>query len=198
MWVPKSRVWSPAESPLSIEDYFCFNIRSTSHGAIRLFSVTPVRSQTLFRYGIFESDSCDGFTPFSALYLTISITRPWNSGFIACSEKMNVLQSRLDDARDMLGAEYIPDDLTSKAEIFRFKASSGCDTAAQFLADLVAHLGRLLGVVEAECKQKAEQFKESLAINQISFDLLEFLEYYHQEGAVHADYVGIEKGDLDI
>jgi len=41
-------------------------------------------------------------------------------------QKMNVLQSKLDDARDILGAEHVPEDLTSKAEVFGFKASSGC------------------------------------------------------------------------
>jgi hypothetical protein len=38
---------------------------------------------------------------------------------------MGVLQSRLDDARDILEAEHTAEDLTSKAEVFGFNAASG-------------------------------------------------------------------------
>ena len=41
---------------------------------------------------------------------------------------------------------------------------------------------------------RAERFRESLANNKISVDLLE---YYYEEGAVYASNVGIEKDDLD-
>jgi len=44
----------------------------------------------------------------------------------------------------------------------------------------VTHLGKLLEVVEAECKQKAKQ-----------------LEYYYEEGALYAANIGIQSNDLD-
>ncbi|KAJ8583780.1 hypothetical protein M405DRAFT_884670 [Rhizopogon salebrosus TDB-379] len=107
---------------------------------------------------------------------------------------MGVLQSKLDDARDILEAENTPEDLTSKAEVFGFNAASGDDTASQYLADLVTHLGKLLEVVEAECRQKAKRLEESLANNQIPFELLE---YYYEEGALYAANIGIQCNDLD-
>jgi hypothetical protein len=39
---------------------------------------------------------------------------------------MKVLRSRLDDARTLLGAEQLPEDLATKAEAFGFNASTGC------------------------------------------------------------------------
>lgn len=68
-------------------------------------------------------------------------------------QKMKVLRSRLDDARTLLGAEQLPGDLTTNAEFFGFNASIKCEVAAEYVADLVIHLAKLLEVVEAECKQ---------------------------------------------
>ncbi|KAJ8583782.1 hypothetical protein M405DRAFT_884672 [Rhizopogon salebrosus TDB-379] len=110
---------------------------------------------------------------------------------------MNVLRSRLNDIRDILDAEHVQEDLITMARSFGFKASSGWigDTAAQYLTELVTHLGKLLEVVEMECKEQAKEVEEALANNQISFDLLE---YYYEEGGVYTEYVGIGQGDLDI
>lgn len=110
-------------------------------------------------------------------------------------QKMKVLRSRLDDARTLLGAEQLPGDLTTNAEVFGFNASTGCEVAAEYVADLVIHLAKLLEVVEAECKQTVKRFEESLSNNQISYDLLE---YYYEEGTPYIYNSGLLHNGLDV
>ncbi|KAG0707017.1 hypothetical protein DFH29DRAFT_995335 [Suillus ampliporus] len=169
-----NRQWVDTSSPPFIpgaNDYFYLNIRSESQGGNDFSSVLNSFLRTVF------VDNKPLEYPIHRLF-----------------QKMKVLRSGLDDARDALGAEQIPENLTSKAEVFGFNASSGCEAAAQYLADLVTHLGKLLEVVETECKQTAKQFEDSLSKSQISFDLLE---YYYEEGAWYAYNFGIHVEDVD-
>ncbi|KAG1751272.1 uncharacterized protein EDB91DRAFT_1078092 [Suillus paluster] len=159
---------------LDADNYFHLNIRSEKKSSLVFSNFSPVLDS--FLHTVFVDDK-DLEYPIHRLF-----------------QKMKVLRSRLDDARNISGVERLPEDLTSKAEVFGFKGPS-CEAAAQYFADLVAHLEQLLEVVEVECKQTAKQFEESLSNNQISFDLLE---YYYEEGAWYAHNLGIENNDVDI
>ncbi|KAJ8583781.1 hypothetical protein M405DRAFT_937017 [Rhizopogon salebrosus TDB-379] len=178
LWISGSP--PPRVIPRDIDDYFYLNVRSKGKGdntSLVFSDFSPVLESLL-----------------RIVFADVDRNTPLEYPIHRLFQKMDVLRSRLNDARDILSVEDIPKDLTSKAEVFGFKASSGCDAVAQYLADLVTHLGKLLEIVEAEGKEKAERFRESLANNKISVDLLE---YYYEEGAVYASNVGIEKDDLD-
>ncbi|KAG1751271.1 uncharacterized protein EDB91DRAFT_1297671 [Suillus paluster] len=164
--------------PVTIDDYFYLNIRTDSHGeksSLVFSNFSPVLDS--FLRTVFVDDKRLEY-PIHRLF-----------------QKIKALQSRLDDARNILGGEQVPEDLTSKAELFGFNTSSGCEAAVQYLTDLVTHLGKLLEVVEAECKQTVKQFEESLSNNQISFDLLE---YYYEEGAWYTYNFGSNFKDVDV
>ncbi|KAG0707016.1 hypothetical protein DFH29DRAFT_897954 [Suillus ampliporus] len=181
-WLPDMSRSPSLVSIGDVDDYFYLNVRSANQGE----KVSLVFSDF--------SSVLDSFlrTVFVDVDSTKSLEYPIHRLF----QKMEVLRSRLDDARNVLDSDEIPEDLASKAEAFGFNASSGCEVADQYLSDLVAHLGKLLEVVQAECKQTYfKQFEESLSNNQISFDLLE---YYYEEGAQYTYNGGICQNGVDI
>ncbi|KAG1750658.1 hypothetical protein EDD22DRAFT_957927 [Suillus occidentalis] len=181
MWVPdRYRSWSPTGIP-GVGDYFYFhlNVRSMSQGGkFSLSDLSPILDSFLR-------------TVFGNVYHDKPLEYPIHRLF----QKMKVLRSRLDEACTYLDAEQLPEDLATKAEVFGFNASTGCEVAAEFVADLVIHLGKLLEVVEAESKQSAKQLEELLSNNQISFDLLE---YYYEEGKSYIYNSGLLNNGLDV
>lgn len=181
LWVP-DRYKAPIRIP-GVDDYFYFylNVRSMSQGGIKSLVFSDL------------SPILDSFlrTVFGNVYHDKPLEYPIHRLF----QKMKVLRSRLDDARAYLDAEQLPEDLATKAEVFGFNASTGCEVAAEFVADLVIHLEKLLEVVEAESKQSAKQLEELLSNNQISFDLLE---YYYEEGKSYIYNSGLLNNGLDV
>ncbi|KAG1739331.1 hypothetical protein EDB19DRAFT_855418 [Suillus lakei] len=181
-WDPYNKQWMPdrcrSPSPVNSRhpnDYFYLNIRSESQGENPPIVISDFSSVLVsFLRTVFVDDKLLEY-PIHRLF-----------------QKIKVFRSRLEDARDLLGT---PEELSSMAETFGFNASSGCQAAAEYIGDLVMHLGKLLEVVEAECEQTAKKFEASLSNNQISFDLLE---YYYEEGAWYVHNIGIEFEDLDI
>jgi hypothetical protein len=129
------------------------------------------------------------------VFVDVDYDKPLEYPIHRLSQKMKVLRSRLDDARTFLDAEQLPEDLATKAEVFGFNASTGCEVAVEFVADLVIHLGKLLEVVEAESRQPVKQLEELLSNNQISFDLLE---YYYEEGKSYIYNSGLLNNGLDV
>lgn len=184
-WVPdRCRSWSP--SPVIIPGvgdyiYFYLNFRSMSQGGKK----SPVFSDF--------SPILDSFL--RTVFVDIDYDKPLECPIHRLSQKMKVLRSRLDDARTFLDAEQLPEDLATKAEVLGFNTSTGREVAAEFVAGLVIHLGKLLEVVEAESKQPVKQLEEMLSNNQISFDLLE---YYYEEGKSYIYNSGLLNNGLDV
>lgn len=181
LWVPD---WYRSPSPrgaLGIDDYFYLNVRSMSQGGKKSLVFNDF------------SSILDSFL--RTIFVDVDYDKPLECPIHRLSQKMKVLRSRLDDARTLLGAEQLPEDLATKAEAFGFNASTGCEVAAEFVAVLVTHLGKLLEVVEAESKQSVKQLEELLSNNQISFDLLE---YYFEEGQRYIYNQGLLQNSLDV
>lgn len=185
LWVPdRYRSWSP--SPVGIpgvDDYFYFylNFRSMSQGGKKSLVFSDF------------SPILDSFL--RTAFVDVDYDKPLECPIHRLSQKMKVLRSRLDDAHTFLDAEQLPEDLATKAEVLGFNASTGREVAAEFVAGLVIHLGKLLEVVEAESKQPVKQLEEMLSNNQISFDLLE---YYYEEGKSYIYNSGLLNNSLDV
>ncbi|KAG1854361.1 hypothetical protein C8R48DRAFT_721719 [Suillus tomentosus] len=184
LWIPdRYRFRSPSPiSILGIDDYFYLNVRSMNEGGKKslVFSdFSPILDS--FLRTVFADIDYDEILEYPIHRL---------------SQKMKVLRSRLDDARTLLDAEQVTDDLVTKAEVFGFNATStGCEGAAEFVAVLVTHLEKLLEVVETESKQTVKQLEELLSNNQISFELLE---YYYEEGERYIFNDGLLQNNLDV
>ncbi|KAG1829674.1 hypothetical protein EV424DRAFT_412386 [Suillus variegatus] len=183
LWIPdRHRFRSPSPiSILGIEDYFYLNVRSMNGEGKKslVFSdFSPILDS--FLRTVFVDIDYDEIPEYPIHRL---------------SQKMKVLRSRLDDAYILLDAEQVPGDLVTKAEVFGFNASTGCEGAAEFVAVLVTHLEKLLEVVETESKQTVKQLEELLSNNQISFELLE---YYYEEGERYIFNDGLLQNGLDV
>lgn len=171
---------SPIGIP-GIDDYFYLNVRSLSQEGKKSLVFSDFGS-------ILESF-------LRTVFVDVNYDKPLEFPIHRLSQKMKVLRSKLDDARILLDAEQLPEDLATKAEGFGFNASTGCEVAAEFVAVLVIHLGKLLNVVEAESKQTIKKLEELLSDNQISFDLLE---YYFEEGKRYIYNSGLLQNGLDV
>ncbi|KAG2097559.1 uncharacterized protein F5147DRAFT_715140 [Suillus discolor] len=183
LWVPdRHRFRSPSPiSILGIEDYFYLNVRSMNEGGKKslVFSdFSPILDS--FLHTVFVDIDHDEILEYPIHRL---------------SQKMKVLRSRLDDAYTFLDTEQLPGDLVTKAEVFGFNASTGCEGAAEFVDVLVTHLEKLLEVVETESKQTVKQLEELLSNNEISFELLE---YYYEEGERYIFNDGLLQNSLDV
>ncbi|KAG2054863.1 hypothetical protein BDR06DRAFT_1007361 [Suillus hirtellus] len=179
LWIPdRHRFRSPSPiSILGIEDYFYLNLIGKKSLVFSDFS--PILDSFL-----------------RTVFVDIDYDEILEYPIHRLSQKMKVLRSRLDDARTLLDAEQVPDDLVTKAEVFGFNAAStGCEGAADFVAVLVTHLEKLLEVVETESKQTVKQLEELLSNNQISFELLE---YYYEEGERYIFNDGLLQNGLDV
>ncbi|KAG1871365.1 hypothetical protein DFJ58DRAFT_892801 [Suillus subalutaceus] len=175
LWLPD---WYRSPSPRAIpgiDDYFYLNVRSMNQGGNDFSSILDSFLRTVF--------------------VDVDYDRAIEYPIHRLSQKMKVLRSRLDDARTLLGADQLPEDLATKAETFGFNVSTGCEVDAEFVAVLVMHLGKLLEVVETESKQPVKQLEELLSNNQISFDLLE---YYYEEGKRYIYNSGLLQNSLDV
>ncbi|KAG2154432.1 uncharacterized protein EDB93DRAFT_160858 [Suillus bovinus] len=183
LWVPnRFRSWSPSPIDIpGIDDYFYLNVRSMNQGG---------KDSLVFSD---FSSILDSFL--RTVFVEVDYDKPLEYPIHRLSQKMKVLRSRLDDARSLLDAEQLPEDLVTKAEIFGFNASNGYEEAAEFVAVLATHLGKLLEVVEAESKQMVKQLEKLLSNNQISFDLLE---YYYEEGKHYIFNDGLLQNGLDV
>lgn len=185
LWVPdRHRSWSSSHIGIAgVNDhfYFCLNIRSMSQGGKKSLVFSDF------------SPILDSFL--RTVFVDVDYDKPLECPIHRLSQKMKVLRSRLNDARTFLDAEQLPEDLATKAEVFGFSASNGSEVAAEFVAGLVIHLGKLLEVVEAESRQAVKQLEELLSNNQISFDLLE---YYYEEGKYYIYNSGLLHNGLDV
>lgn len=183
LWVPD---WYKSPSPRGIpriDDYFYFylNVRSMNQGGKKSLVFSDF------------SSILDSFL--RTIFVDADYDKPLEYPIHRLSQKAKILRSRLDDARTLLGAEQLPEDLAAKAKAFGFNASTGREVAAEFVDVLVIHLEKLLEVVEAESKQPAKQLEELLSNNQISFDLLE---YYYEEGKRYIYNSGLLQNGLDV
>ncbi|KAG2120128.1 hypothetical protein DEU56DRAFT_918460 [Suillus clintonianus] len=193
-WVPDRYSSVSPVGARDTDDYFYLNIRPESQGG--KFCYTKIQCMGCVLKRSVENPPIV-LSDFSSVLVSFLRTvfvddKPLEYPIHRLFQKMKVLRSRLEDARDLLGA---PQDSTSTAEVFGFNVSSGSEAAAEYIADLVVHLGKLLEVVEAECNQTAKKLEESLSNNKISFDLLE---YYYEEGGSYAYNIGIEIDDVDV
>ncbi|KAG2341118.1 P-loop containing nucleoside triphosphate hydrolase protein [Suillus weaverae] len=199
-WVPdRYRPLSP--SPIGIpgiDDYFYLNVRSMSQeGKFSLYHcIACILNKLKGKKSLVFSDFGSILESFlRTVFVDVNYDKPLEFPIHRLSQKMKVLRSKLDDARTLLDAEQLPEDLATKAEGFGFNASTGCEMAAEFVAVLVIHLGKLLNVVEAESKQTIKKLEELLSDNQISFDLLE---YYFEEGKRYIYNSGLLQNGLDV
>ncbi|KAG1787024.1 uncharacterized protein HD556DRAFT_1449225 [Suillus plorans] len=178
LWVPdRHRFRSPSPiSILGIEDYFYLNLIGKKSLVFSDFS--PILDSFL-----------------RTVFVDIDYDEILEYPIHRLSQKMKVLRSRLDDACTFLDTEQLPEDLVTKAEVFGFNASTGCEGAAEFIDVLVTHLEKLLEVVETESKQTVKQLEELLSNNQISFELLE---YYYEEGERYIFNDGLLQNGLDV
>ncbi|KAG1751270.1 uncharacterized protein EDB91DRAFT_1297653 [Suillus paluster] len=198
-WVP-DMYRSP--SPMSaggIHDYFYLNVRSVSEGGeflLFVYCVAGILNGFVEKSSLVFSDFSSVLDSFlRTVFVHVEYDKPLEYPIHRLFQKIEVLRSRLDDARSVLDAEKIPEDLASKAEAFGSNECSDCEVVVLYLTNLVTHLRKLLEVVEAECKQTVKQFQESLSNNQISFDLLG---YYYEEGARYIYNSGIYQNGVDI
>jgi hypothetical protein len=63
---------------------------------------------------------------FSTVFVDVDGDTPLEYPIHRLFQKMGVLRSRLEDAREILGTEQVPEDLTSKVKVFGFDGSSEC------------------------------------------------------------------------